>query len=44
MKGLPHRNDWKLIWHKEKKQSPATHAFMAYLNENKELIRDKYFK
>jgi DNA-binding transcriptional LysR family regulator len=44
MKGLPHKNDWKLIWHKEKKQSPATHAFMAYLNENKELIRDKYFK
>ena len=43
MKGLPIRNDWKLIWHKEKKQSPATHAFMAYLNENKDIIREKYF-
>jgi DNA-binding transcriptional LysR family regulator len=44
MKGLPIENEWKLIWHKEKKQSPAANAYMAYLKENKELIRDKYFK
>jgi DNA-binding transcriptional LysR family regulator len=44
MKGLPIENKWKLIWHKEKKQSPAASAYMAYLKENKELIRDKYFK
>jgi DNA-binding transcriptional LysR family regulator len=44
MKGLPIENEWKLIWHKEKKQSPAASAYMAYLKENKELIRDKYFK
>jgi DNA-binding transcriptional LysR family regulator len=44
MKGLPIENEWKLICHKEKKQSPAANAYMAYLKENKELIRDKYFK
>jgi DNA-binding transcriptional LysR family regulator len=44
MKGLPIENEWKLIWHKEKKQFPAANAYMAYLKENKELIRDKYFK
>lgn len=44
MKGLPFRNDWKLIWHKGKKQSPVVNAYMAYLKENKELIREKYFE
>lgn len=44
MKGLPFKNDWKFIWHKEKKQSPATQAFMSYLKENKEHIREKYFE
>ena len=42
--GLPISTNWKLIWHKDKNLSPVSKAFLSYLAENKELIKQKYFQ
>ena len=42
--GLPISTKWKLIWHKDKKQSPVANAFFTFLSENKDQIREKYFQ
>ena len=42
--GLPISTKWKLIWHKDKNLSPVSKAFLAYLAENKEQIKQKYFQ
>jgi DNA-binding transcriptional LysR family regulator len=41
--GLPITTDWKLIWHKEKKPSPVAKAFMNYVLENNERIKQDFF-
>jgi len=41
--GLPITTKWKLIWHKDKSLSPVSKAFLAYLAENKEQIKQKHF-
>jgi DNA-binding transcriptional LysR family regulator len=42
--GLPISTPWKLIWHKDKNLSPVANAFLSYLSQNKEEIRQKYFE
>ncbi len=42
-KGLPIVNQWKLIWLKEKKLSPAAHSFVSYIQKNKEHITQNKF-
>lgn len=42
--GLPITTNWKLIWHKDKNLSPVSKAFLAYLTENKEVIKQKFFQ
>jgi DNA-binding transcriptional LysR family regulator len=42
--GLPITTTWKLIWHKDKNLSPVSKAFLAYLAENKELVKQKHFQ
>jgi DNA-binding transcriptional LysR family regulator len=41
--GLPITTDWKLIWHKEKKPSPVAKAFMNFVLENNERIKQNFF-
>ena len=41
--GLPITTDWKLIWHKEKKPSPVAKAFMTFVLENNERIKQNFF-
>lgn len=41
--GLPITTDWKLIWHKEKKPSPVAKAFMTFVLENNERIKQCFF-
>jgi DNA-binding transcriptional LysR family regulator len=41
--GLPITTDWKLIWHKEKKPSPVAKAFMTFVLENNERIKQSFF-
>jgi DNA-binding transcriptional LysR family regulator len=41
--GLPITTDWKLIWHKEKKPSPVAKAFMNFVLENNERIKQSFF-
>jgi len=41
--GLPITTDWKLIWHKEKKPSPVANAFMNFVIENNERIKQDFF-
>jgi len=41
--GLPITTDWKLIWHKEKKPSPVAKAFMNFVLENNERIKQDFF-
>lgn len=41
--GLPISTTWKLIWHKEKSPSPVAKAFMNYVIENKDEIKQKHF-
>lgn len=43
MEGLPISTTWKLIWHKEKKPSPVALAFMNYVIQEKEAIKQKHF-
>ena len=42
--GLPITTDWKLIWHKEKSPSPVAKAFLNYVKEEKDAIRQKHFE
>ena len=41
--GLPLKADWKLIWLKQKKHSPAVKAFIRWLSENREKILSNHF-
>jgi DNA-binding transcriptional LysR family regulator len=41
--GLPITTDWKLIWHKEKKPSPVAKAFMSFVLENNDRIKQSFF-
>ena len=41
--GLPLKADWKLIWLKQKKHSPAVKAFIRWLSENREKILADHF-
>jgi len=36
--GLPLKADWKLIWLKQKKHSPAVKAFIRWLSENRKQV------
>ncbi len=42
--GLPISTKWKLIWHKDKNLSPVSKAFLAYLTENKDQIKQAFLK
>lgn len=42
--GLPISTKWKLIWHKDKNLSPVSKAFLAYLTENKDQIKQSFFQ
>ena len=42
--GLPIKTSWKLIWHKEKSPSPVAKAFLNYVKEEKDAIRQKHFE
>jgi DNA-binding transcriptional LysR family regulator len=42
--GLPISTTWKLIWHKEKSPSPVAKAFMNFVIENKDQIKQKHFE
>ena len=41
--GLPLKADWKLIWLKQKKHSPAVKAFIRWLSENRKEVLSKHF-
>lgn len=41
--GLPLKADWKLIWLKQKKHSPAVKAFIRWLSENRKQILSTHF-
>lgn len=43
IKDTPIKTMWSLIWLKGKKHSPAAKAYLEYLEENKEVIREKKF-
>ena len=40
---LPLKSDWKLIWLKQKKHSPAVKAFIHWLSENRKEVLSKHF-
>jgi len=40
---LPLKADWKLIWLKQKKHSPAVKAFIRWLSENRKEVLSKHF-
>jgi DNA-binding transcriptional LysR family regulator len=40
---LPLKSDWKLIWLKQKKHSPAVKAFIRWLSENRKEILSSHF-
>jgi DNA-binding transcriptional LysR family regulator len=42
-KELPITTEWKLVWHKEKTLTPIANAFIKYVTEHKESIKEKYF-
>ncbi|MDA0314324.1 MAG: LysR substrate-binding domain-containing protein [Bacteroidetes bacterium] len=41
--GLPLKADWKLIWLKQKKYSPAVKAFIRCFSENRKEVLSKHF-
>ncbi|MEM7040857.1 MAG: LysR substrate-binding domain-containing protein, partial [Bacteroidota bacterium] len=43
MDGLPLTTNWNLIWLKNKRASPATEAYLAYLKEEKSRIIEAHF-
>lgn len=44
VKGLPIKTTWQLIWLKGKKLTPVSAGFLEYLQHEKELIIENYFK
>jgi DNA-binding transcriptional LysR family regulator len=42
--GLPISTSWRLIWHKEKSPSPVAKAFINYIVEHKDAIKQKHFE
>jgi DNA-binding transcriptional LysR family regulator len=43
VKGLPINSTWSLIWLKGKKHSPASKAFISFLEENKaKIVRERF--
>lgn len=43
-KNLPVKTDWRLIWLKNKRLSPLSKAYLAFLREEKESIIKKHFQ
>lgn len=43
VEGLPITTKWRLIWMKDKKLAPACEAYLKYLSEHKERIRQEQF-
>jgi len=43
VKGLPLVEQWRLIWHRQKKMSVVAEAFLHYIKENKNEIYQHYF-
>lgn len=43
-KGLPIVTHWRLVWLKAKKLSPVAAAFLAYIQEEKEVVIEEHFK
>ena len=43
LKGFPIRNDWRIIWLKNKKLSPVASAFVEFLRKEKTAIRKEHF-
>lgn len=41
--GLPIKADWKLIWLKQKKHSPAVKAFIRWLSEHRKKVLSAHF-
>jgi DNA-binding transcriptional LysR family regulator len=41
--GLPLISNWKLVWLKNKKMSPAASAYLEYIRKNKDLLNVKQF-
>ncbi|NNL15510.1 MAG: LysR family transcriptional regulator [Flavobacteriaceae bacterium] len=44
VKGLPLESHWKLIWLKKKSLSPVAEAFLDYVKEEKDAVKNNYFK
>lgn len=44
MPGLPIRTQWRLVWLKEKKLSPASRGLLDYITAHKEKIKEEQFK
>lgn len=43
IKGLPIKSNWSLIWLKDKKLSPVSKSFLAYLKKEKsQIVHDKF--
>lgn len=42
-KGLPIHTQWNIVWLKNKSLSPVANAFIAYLEAEKDAIKNKYF-
>ena len=42
-KGLPIKSKWFIVWRKDKRLSPISHAFIEYLKTHKHEIIEKYF-
>ncbi len=43
MKGFPLRNDWRIIWLKNKKLSPVASAYVEFIKGQKDRIRKEHF-
>lgn len=43
-KGLPMHTQWNLVWLKRKKLSEVAKAFVNHLENEKDMVADKYFK
>ncbi len=41
--GLPIRTDWRLIWLKQRKLTPAAQAYLDFLRKEKQRIRNDFF-
>ena len=43
VKGLPLAENWRLIWHRQKKMSVVANAFLHFIRDNKKQIYKQYF-